>query len=389
MTTTVVGSQVDAMLRSAVDRGDVPQLVAVAADAAGTIYQGAAGAARPGSSPAGVDSVFRIASMTKIVCTVAALLLRDRGELDLDAAVERFCPDFAAVPVLAGLDGDRPRLRPPASRATVRQLLTHTCGLAYPFWDVDLTRWHKIAPQQPPLDGLRGPLAAPMIADPGTRFTYGTSTDWLGRVLEAVSGHPLDVLLSEEVFAPLAMESTGFQVAAEDRSRLVPVHGKDETGRWVSTDFDWDQTPEHWPAGHGLYSTPRDFLRFQRMLLGGGSLDGVSILAPTTVAEMFRSQIGELTIPSVINTADPATSCDFRPGSGATWGWGLLVNTTAEPGLRASGSGGWAGVFNTYFWVDPASQVTGAVYSQYAPFLDPGALRVYGEFERSIYDRRG
>jgi len=385
--TTAVQERVDAMLQSAVDRGDVPQVVAVAADAAGTIGAGAAGAARPGSGPPDVDSVFRIASMTKIVCTVAALQQRDSGELDLDDPVERYCPDFAAVPVLAGFDGDRPRLRPPASRATVRQLLTHTVGLAYPFWDADLVRWQRIAGEQPPLDGLRGPFAAPMIADPGTRFTYGTSTDWLGRVLEEVSGQPLDVLLGEQVLAPLGMGSTGFRVPAEQQSRLVPVHGKDQTGRWVSTDFDWDQAPEHWPAGHGLYSTPRDFLRFQRMLLGRGSLDGVSILAPITVAEMFRSQIGELVVPPIITTADPGISCDFRPGPGASWGWGLLVNTVAEPGLRAQGSGGWAGVFNTYFWVDPHRQLAGAIYSQFTPFLDPGALRTYADFERSVYDR--
>jgi CubicO group peptidase (beta-lactamase class C family) len=380
--------RIDAVLQAAVDRGDVPLVVGVAADAAGTIYQGAAGSGGSGDGAPDVESIFRIASLSKIVCTVAALQHRDRGDLDLDVPVETYCPEFAAVPVLAGFDEDRPLLRPPTARATVRQLLTHTAGLAYPFWDADLLRWHTTADKQPPPGDLGDRFAAPMVADPGSRFCYGTSTDWLGRVLEAISGQSLDVILAEQILDPLAMRSTGFQVAAADRSRLVPVHRRHPSGEWVATDIDWDAEPEHWPAGHGLYSTPCDFLRFQRMLLGGGSLDGVTILAEETVAEMFHGQLGALPFPTRIATAEPATSCDFRPGRGVTWGWGLLITTAAEPGLRARGSGGWAGVFNTYCWVDPASQVTGALFSQYAPFLDPGALRVYDDFERSIYQEK-
>ncbi|MFT4165355.1 MAG: serine hydrolase domain-containing protein [Microlunatus sp.] len=387
----VATTGIDAVLQTAVDRGEVPFAVGVAADTTGIVYEGAVGgpngAGHQHLGGVGVDSVFRIASMTKIVSTVAALQLRERGELDLDTAVEVYCPDFAGVVVLAGFNRDGPVLRPPVSRATVRQLLTHTAGFGYPFWDAALLRWHAGSHRQQLPDGLRGLFAAPMVTDPGTRFSYGTATDWLGRVLEAISGQPLDILLDELVLGPLGLRSTGFRVADADRHKLVPVHRRGGNGDWIATDLEWDSAPEHWPAGHGLYSTPSDFLRFQRMLLSGGSLDGIRILTEKTVAEMFRSQLGRLAFPTRVTTAEPATSCDFVPGPGATWGWGLLLNNAAEPGLRAPGSGGWAGVFNTYFWIDPTSRLTGALYSQYAPFLDPGALGLYRAFERSMYGR--
>ena len=376
-------SRVEARLRAAVDRGDVPHLVAVAADAGGTICEVAASA--EGMGVPHPDTLYRIASMTKVVCTVAALRLRDRGELNVDAPVDEYCPTFADVPVLTGFDGELPRYRPPVTRATVRQLLTHTSGLAYAFWDEALHRWQMTAPGRPLPDSLQGVFAAPLIADPGTRFSYGTSTDWLGRVLEVAGGCSLDVLLEAEVLGPLSMLSTGFRVTDDDRARLVPVCRKDDTGRWRATGLDWERTPQYWPGGHGLYSTPHDFLRFQRMLLGGGTLDGVTILGADTVAEMFRPQLGGLRIPPLIATAEPETSCDFRPGPSATWGWGLLLNTDTRSGLRAAGSGSWAGVFNTYFWVDPTTGVTGALYSQYAPFLDAGVLRALDDFERCIY----
>jgi CubicO group peptidase (beta-lactamase class C family) len=376
---TVSGQPVDTLLRDAVDSGAVPTVVAVAADDRGVIYEGAAGPrAVDDTEPASADSVFRIASMTKIVTTVAALQLRDEGGLDFAAPVDAYCPDFAAVRVLDGFDGEAPRLRPPASRATVAQLVTHTAGLAYGFWHADLARWDAVARPGSMFD-------APMVADPGTRLVYGISTDWLGRVVEAASGQPLDGYLTAHVFTPLGMHATTFQLDDARRGRCVPVHARDEHGDWVATDLDWDRSPTWWPGGHGLYSTPRDFLRFQRMLLGGGTLGGATILAPSTVREAFTNRIGDLWFPPRIRTADPTASCDFLAGPDMKWGWGLLLNTTATPGMRSAGSGAWAGMFNTYFWVDPHAGLTAALYTQTRPFVDPRILRVHSRFERLLY----
>jgi methyl acetate hydrolase len=378
-----VGPSAHAVLRKAVDDGAAPCIVGVAADHEGIIYEGSAGPlAVGGDEPVAGDSIFRIASMTKVVSTVAALQLRDGGDLAFDAPVDTYCPEFADVQVLDSFDDDgQPRLRAPAGRATVGQLVNHTAGLAYGFWNADILRWQAAtAPTTV--------FAAPMVADPGTTFEYGTSTDWLGRVVEVASGTPLNDYLAEHVFVPLGMQSTAFLLTDEQRARCVPVHVKEQGGRWVTTDFDWDRHPAYWPGGHGLYSTPRDFLRFQRMLLGGGRLNGTTILDSSSVGEAFTNQIGDLWFPAEIRTADPAASFDFVAGPGMKWGWGLLINTHGRPGLRRAGSGAWAGMFNTYFWVDPAAGVTGAIYTQCSPFVDPDVLRVFREFERALYASR-
>jgi len=322
---TAVIQRLDTVLRDAVDSGDAPVVVAVAADTDGVIYEGAAGLRAVGAAgPASADTVFRIASMTKIVTTVAALKLRDEGRLDFAAPVDAYCSDFVDVRVLDGFDGDRPRLRQPASRATVQQLATQTAGFAYGFWDANLAKWDAVAKPTSMFD-------APMVADPGTRLVYGISTDWLGRVVEAASGQQLDDYLTAHVFVPLGMHATTFDPDDAQRARCVPVHARDERGDWVATDIDWERSPRWWPGGHGLYSTPRDFLVFQRMLLGGGTLGDARILAPSTVREAFTNQIGDLWFPAHIGTVDAATTGDFVAGPGRKWGWGCSSTPPARP----------------------------------------------------------
>jgi methyl acetate hydrolase len=377
---------VDRLLRAAVASGAVPNVVVMAADDRGVRYEGAAGPRAVGGEEAVTpDSVFRIASMTKMVTTVAALQQWERGTLDLRAPVSAYLPEFADLPVLDGFDGDVPRLRPPATQATAHQLLTHTSGLAYWFWNGDLFRWERATGTANVLQGTMEAFTAPLVADPGTRFEYGISTDWLGRVVEVASRTPLDVYVQRNVLEPLGMTSSSFRMSEEQRSRSVPVHRLREDGSWAPTRIDWPQTPEFWSGGHGLYATPRDYLAFQRMLLGAGSFDGVTLLQPSTVRAAFHDQLGGLRVPAVIRTAHPASSYDFAPGPDHTWGHGLLLNTVDQPGRRAAGSGAWAGIDNTYFWVDPTNGLTGALYSQFLPFLAPACLRLYEDVERALY----
>jgi methyl acetate hydrolase len=385
----VSSSDIDRVLSDAVESGAVPQIVAMAADRNGQIYEGAAGPKAAGQSEqVGPDSMFRIASMTKMVATVAALQQVERGNLDLDAPVDTFLPQFAEIGVLDGFDGDTPRVRPPASRATVRQLVTHTAGFGYWFWNADVHRFEQVTGTPNVLAGHRDSFTTPMVADPGTRFEYGISTDWLGEVVEKVVGAPLKDYLADNVFAPLGMKRTTFSPTAEDRADLVPVHVKGEDGEWVATEIDWSADPQWWAGGHGLYATPRDYLRFQQALLNGGSLEEATILAPETVEAAFTNQIGDLDFPSHIPSAEPSVSGPWNGPTGMKWGYGLLLNTRQEPGMRAVGSGAWAGVFNSHFWVDPASGVTGAIYSQFLPFIPDAAMAVYADFERALYANR-
>jgi methyl acetate hydrolase len=377
---------VDEVLEGAVERGDVPHVVAMAADEDGVIYEGAAGERAPGTGePVTPDTMFRIASMTKKVATVAALQLVERGDLDLDEPVETYVPDFGQLQVLEGFDGDTPRMRPPASRATVRQLVTHTTGLAYWFWNADVLRWEQVTGTPNVMSGSMEIFTAPLVADPGTTFEYGINADWLGRVVEAASGLSLRDHFDAHILGPLGMTSTTFLATGEQRANLAPIHMRGESGEWEATELDWSQEPEWWAGGHGLYSTPRDYLRFQRMLLGGGALDGTRILERSTVDRAFTNQIGELDFPAAIKTAHPGSSADFNAGPGMKWGLGLLLTTQQEPDMRAPGSGAWAGLFNTHFWVDPASGITGAVYTQSLPFGEPRVFAVYPAFEQALY----
>jgi methyl acetate hydrolase len=382
-----VRTSIDAVLQGAVDAGAVPNVAAIAADRKGIVYEGAAGPrVAGGSDPVTVDTHFRIMSMTKMVATVAALQLMERGALDFDAPVERYCPEWADVQVLEGFDGDTPRLRPPATKATVHHLVTHTSGASYWFWNPDIVRWEAATGTPNVLSGDNIIFTAPLIADPGTKYEYGINSDWLGKVIEAASGQTLDVFIEQNITRPLGMSETAFLMSDAQRANSVPVHLKGEDGAWAPSDIDLRQDPEYWAGGHGLHSTPRDYLKFQRMLLGNGtSPDGVKILEPETVDAAFTNQIGDLDFPAEIPTGDPATTHPLNLGPGYKWGYGLLLNTEDIPGKRRAWSGAWAGLLNTHFWVDRTTGVAGAIYTQSLPFVTPEALQMYEGFERALY----
>ena len=377
---------IDDVLQDAVARGAVPNVVAVVADRSGTVYEGAAGPrVAGGDEPVGVGTHFRIMSMTKMVATVAALQLSERGSLDLQAPVEQYCPEFADLQVLDGFDGDTPRLRAPASKATVHQLITHTAGFGYWFWNADLLRWEAVTGTPNVLSGSTVIFGAPLLSDPGTRYEYGINTDWLGRVVEAAGGMTLDVAVKDGITGPLGMDDTTFAPSSDQRGNLVPVHLQGEDGTWAPSEIELNAAPEYYAGGHGLYSTPRDYLLFQRALLGGGSVDGTRILQESTVDAAFSPQIGDLTFPAAIPTADPASTADFNAGPGYTWGYGLLLNSGDVPGRRRAGSGAWAGLCNTHFWVDRTTGITGAVYTQSLPFVAPSVYGVYEDVEQAVY----
>ena len=379
------GTGIDQVLREAVESGAVPHAAAIAADRDGVIYSGAAGPREVGADdPVSTDSIFRIMSMTKMPCTVVALQQAEQGRLDLDAPVAEYCPEFASKQVLAGFDGDVPVLRPPATQATVRQLLTHTSGLGYWFWSEDLVRWESVTGSPNVVAGLRACLSAPLVADPGTAFIYGISIDWLGQVIEAVTGVTLDVAVKEGVAGPLGMNHTAFLLNDDERLVSTPVHIPGD-GTWTSIGEVLNQAPEYFAGGHGMYGPPSDYIRFERALLRGGELDGARILQPATVDAAFANQIGALDFPADLPTADPLSSCGFQAGPGYKWGYGLLLNTADLPGMRRAWSGAWAGLCNTQFWVDRASGVCASIYSNFLPFVTPEAVQLYGDFERALY----
>ena len=239
------------------------------------------------------------------------------------------------------------------------------------------------------LSGEKVIFKTPLVADPGTSYEYGINTDWLGQVVEAAAGKTLDAVVEEQITGPLGMTETAFLMSDPQRAKSVPVHLKGEDGAWAASDIELRQDPEYWAGGHGLHSTPRDYLKFQRALLGDGtSPDGVKILEKATVDAAFTNQIGDLDFPAEIATADETSTMSFNAGPGYKWGYGLLLNTEDIPGARRAYSGAWAGLLNTHFWVDrtPASPARSTRSS--CPFVTAEAFQMYLDFEQALYASR-
>jgi methyl acetate hydrolase len=386
MSSAIDGTAINQVLEQAVASGAVPHVAAIAADRDGVIYQGAAGPRAVGESdPASVDTMFRIMSMTKMPATVAALQQVENGNLDLAAPVADYCPEFASIQVLTGFADGQPQYRAPATQATVQQLITHTSGLGYWFWSTVLLEWEKTTGIPNVVAGVRSSLTAPLLADPGTAFIYGINTDWLGQVVEEVTGLTLDVAIKQGITGPLGMDHTTFLMSDDQRLKCSPVHVRDENGNWLSAGEVLNQDPEYFAGGHGLYGPPSDYIKFERALLRGGELDGVRILDQSTVDAAFTNQIGDLDFPAEIPSADPASSGPLVLGPGYKWGYGLVLNTQDVPGMRRAWSGAWAGLCNTHFWVDRTTGICASIYSNFLPFVTPEALQLYNDFERALY----
>jgi methyl acetate hydrolase len=371
-------------LDEAVATGAVPGAVVLVADGTRTRYERAAGTHSILTGEAmRADSVFRIASMTKLATVIALLQLVERGELPLETPVGDVLPAFDALPVLDGFDGDSPVLRPAASRATVRHLVTHTSGLAYPAWNAALARYSELTGVPWLGSGSLAAFDMPLVCDPGTAFHYGMSMDWAGRLIEAVGGQALPDRFAEHVFGPLGMTGTTFVRTPEQLARSGAVHLRTGDG-WIAlpaADYYLPgvTAPEFYAGGHALYSTPVDYLRMQQALLR----DGEPVLRPATVANLFRPQLGDLDV-GIIPSVDPVASADLDL-RGMDWGLGIMLNTGAGPIGLPPGTGGWTGGFNTFYWVDRANGFTAALYTQTLPFWDPAVMQLYADVEATLY----
>jgi CubicO group peptidase (beta-lactamase class C family) len=387
----MAASEVDHVLARAIADGTAAGLVALAADDHGVIYEGAFGScAIDQHQPMRLDTVVKIASMTKPVTSVAAMQLVEEGRIGLDEPLGTYLPELGAIQVLTGFDATgEPRLRSPRRPITLRHLLTHTAGFAYHIWNADILRYLEHT-GIPAIDQRqKATLAGPLVCDPGDRWVYGISTDWVGQTVERLSGESLEDFCRQRLFTPLGMQSTGFVLRPELQPRLAARHARQTDGSLQVIAVEEPPHPEFLEGGGGLYSTGPDYLRFLRMLLGNGQLDGARVLRPETVANMSRNQIGELTVDR-LTTALPfvSNSVEFFPGMVKKWGLGLMITTEETPTGRAAGSLAWGGIANTYFGIDPIHRVTGVLMTQILPFADARVLDLLARFERAIYASR-
>jgi methyl acetate hydrolase len=381
-------ARIDAALSRAVEAKEVPGVVAMAATDSGILYEGAFGLRDLVHGPAMTrDTIFRIASMTKAVTSVAAMQLVEQGKLQLESPIGDVLPELASPRVLEGFDAsDAPQLRPAKGPITLRHLLTHTAGFGYDTWDPDVKRYLQSTGAPVTGTGKLAALNLPLVFDPGARWQYGINTDWVGRAVEAGSGKPLDAYFRDHILSPLGMTDTGFIPSPEQQARLVSVHQRKADGSLEPIVIEPPTQREFFSGGGGLYSTGRDYMAFLRMLLHQGRFNGAQILRPEIVALMAQNHVGDLNA-GIMKTELPERSndVDLFPGIPCKWGLGYMINTRPGAAGRSAGSLTWAGLYNSYYWIDPQKHVTGVILTQILPFADHRAVRLYGEFESGVY----
>ena len=381
-------AQIDQVLRQKSEAKEIPGAVAMAATGKEVIYQGAYGKRDLSKDDAmTADSVFWIASMTKAITSAAAMQLVEQGKLSLDAPIGKVLPDLAAPQVLEGFDAKgEPKLRPAKKPITLRHLMTHTAGFAYDMWNGDMVKYLEKTGTPGIISCQHAALKTPIMTDPGTRWEYGTNIDFVGKAVEAASGKKLDAYLRDHMFTPLGMTDTGFKVGDAQRKRLVAMHSRAEDGSLAPIPFELEQNPEFHMGGGGLYGTAADYIKFTQMILNKGRGNGNQVLKAETVATMGQNHIGELNMTKLSSAvAFATTDVDLYPGMAKKWGLSFLINTAKTPEGRSPGSLAWAGLANTYYWIDPSRDIAGVILMQVLPFADKKCLETFAGFESGVY----
>ena len=367
------------LLADATARGDVPGAVVAVVSKDGLLYHEAFGTSSTlRNTPMAKDTIFNIASMTKAVTSVAIMMLVDEGKLKLDDDVAKYLPKYKDPLVISKFNSadatyeTRPAKRP----ITIRHLLTHTSGIGYGFASQTVTALSQKTKMTE--------LDLPLLFDPGEGWAYGASTRVLGHVVEAISGQKIDAFLDSRILKPLGMHDTSYAVPQSKNPRVVAVSARGNDGKFVERPMPATIASPVQGDG-GLYSTASDYALFLRMLLNRGRLGNTRILSERSARSMFDNHTGQVVVQRQISTA-PALSRDFPVGAGEdTWGLGFQLARAKRPNMRTPGSGTWAGIFNTHFFIDPAREIGVVVMMQTLPFYDDASMKLYAGVEEIVY----
>jgi CubicO group peptidase (beta-lactamase class C family) len=372
-------SAVSAVLKAATDRGDVPGVAVAVVNKDGLLYNEAAGMSRTVThTPMAKDTIFNMASMTKPITSVAIMMLVDEGKLKLDDDVAKYLPKWKDPLVISKFnEGDASYETRPAKRPiTIRHLLTHTSGIGYGFASPMLT---KIMEKTKKTE-----LDMPLLFDPGEGWAYGASTRVLGHVVEAISGQKIDAFLESRILTPLGMHDTSYLVPQAKYERVVAVNRRGADGKFVETPVP-GTIPATVQGDGGLYGTPSDYGLLLRMLLNRGTLNGTRILSEKSAGAMLRSHTGNVVVKEQ-QSANQALSRNFPVGAGRDkWGLGFQLAADRQPNRRSPGSGTWAGIFNTHFFIDPVKEIGVVVMMQTLPFYDEPSMKLYADVEEAVY----
>ncbi|WGR96543.1 beta-lactamase family protein [Bradyrhizobium sp. ISRA443] len=380
----------DAILNETVTKGPgVPGVVAMVTDRNGNIYEGATGKRRTDKPDAmTTDTSFAIFSTTKAITGTAALQLIEEGQLDLDAPARRYAPDIGKLQVIDGFDAKgQPKLRAPKREVTTRMLLLHIGGFGYDFFNENYLRLATEHGQPSVITASKASIMTPLLFDPGSKWEYGTNIDWVGQVVEGITGKRLGEVFAERIFKPLGMANTTFEINDAVRSKLAGMHARNADGSLTPMDFELPSNPEVHMGGHGLYSTVGDYMRFIRMWLNDGNGPHGRVLKPETVNMAEKNHLGDLKVtalPGVIKSL--SNDAEFFPGQSKSWSFTFMVNDEEAPTGRPAGALGWAGLANLFYWIDRQNGFGGYWATQILPFGDPASFTGYMRFETAFYD---
>lgn len=382
----------DRVLEEAVAKGEVPGVAAVATDGTATTYEGAFGKAILGQpTDMTPDTVVWIASMTKAITGAVAMQQVERGRLQLDTPAKAVIPYLGEVGVLKGFDAaGRPMVRKPRRDITLRHLLTHTAGFGYDIWNPEILQYREAMDVPTIGTGLNKSLTTPLLFDPGDRWQYGIGIDWAGKMVEAVTGRKLGQVMHDDLFAPLGMDSTAFRITPDMRTRMARVHHRRPDGGLVpDLAREIPQDPEFEAGGGGLYSTARDYLKFINMVLNDGrSARGDVVMKPETVDAMATNAMGRSKVAMLRTVMSPLSNdAELFPGIEKQWGLTFMINNEEAPTGRSAGGLSWAGLPNTYYWIDRKKRVGGVYMTQILPFADVKSLPLFYAFESAVYGR--
>ena len=337
--------------------------------------------------PLSSDAIFRIASMTKALTSSAFLVLAERENLALDTPVESILDEFKDLKV-AKLENDEIHYESPNSKITFHQLLTHTSGFGYDFHHQTLSHLLLKGEIADLLDKEGKFLNAPLIEQPGTYWHYGIGIGWLGKVIEKLSGQSLNDFMTENVFEPLEMHETSFDISKLGEDRLPNIYAKDEDDGLtdISAFMASPQIEDFAYGGGGIFSCPEDYAKFLRMFLNRGQVNGKEFLSEKVITEMTSNQIGDLSVPfqPSFNPAIIAPN-EWFPGIEKKWGYGFMINTEEVPNQRSKGSCAWSGIMNTFFWFDFEKDIGGTIMMQIAPCYHAKPKMVLQRFEEAVY----
>lgn len=380
-----------AVLNAAVDRGDLAVAMGMVGDSSGIQLVHASGHRDASAKePVEPDAIFAIASMTKLVTTIAALQLVEDAKLDLDTPVDAYLPQLAKLSVLKGFGEDGAPIFVDSHRApTARELVTHTSGFVYSIWNENALTLEAKGLSAGVGSGAKM-LEAPLAFQPGSNWEYGIGIDWLGVLIEKISGKRLEPYFQEHIFGPLGMTDTTFELQQGKLNRaltmMMRVNGELVESSAMQPAATAPGTLEFYGGGGGLFSTLKDYGRLLALLLNGGSFEGTTLLSKETVDSMFENHIGALEITPVdAQISMLSNNLDMGFGSPAKWGLGFLLHTQGTANGRSAGSVSWAGLFNSYFWVDREKDLFGVFVTQVLPFMDRESVAALTAFERAVY----